>query len=400
MAPPRDQGVSAATEGFYAALPLLTAFEDITRAENFAPLPADWHVAMCDVRNSTKAVEAGQYKNVNTVGASAITAVLNAVGAVEIPFVFEGDGSAFCVPPSLLRATQAALAKTAEVARESFGLDLRIATLPVARVREGGFDIRVARYRVSEHYVQAEFAGGGMAFADRTMKDPATAAECAIDPERIPPEGSMQGLECRWEDLPSRHGETVSLMVRALKPEGSTVYRELIAKIAELYGTEDVCHPVSVPLLAPALGAKRLWNEVGVRAAGQGTFAQWLELMRVRWFVVLGWFLMKFGLKTQLTDWSSYKPALARNSDVRKFNDMYRQVLSGSAAQRERLEAWLEDWYANGELVYGLHVTDRAHMTCLVFNYHAKHMHFIDGADGGLFLAAKAFKVRAAALQA
>jgi hypothetical protein len=37
-------------------------------------------------------------------------------------------------------------------------------------------------------------------------------------------------------------------------------------------------------------------------------------------------------------------------------------------------------------------------MTCLVFNYSAKHLHFIDGADGGLTLAAKAFKERAAKL--
>jgi hypothetical protein len=42
-----------------------------------------------------------------------------------------------------------------------------------------------------------------------------------------------------------------------------------------------------------------------------------------------------------------------------------------------------------------LHVTDRAHMTCLVFDYAGRHLHFIDGADGGLFLAAKAFKARA-----
>ncbi len=37
-------------------------------------------------------------------------------------------------------------------------------------------------------------------------------------------------------------------------------------------------------------------------------------------------------------------------------------------------------------------------MTCLVFNYAGRHLHFIDGADGGLFLAAKAFKERAAKL--
>jgi hypothetical protein len=160
---------------FYADLPLLTDFSAVTQPERFARLPADWHVATCDVRNSTAAVQGGDYKKVNTVAAAAVTAVLNAAGAIELPFIFEGDGSAFCVPPELLEDTQAALAKTREMARSSFGLDLRVATVPAARVREAGFDILVARYCVSENYVQAIFAGGGMAWADRYMKDPATA---------------------------------------------------------------------------------------------------------------------------------------------------------------------------------------------------------------------------------
>jgi hypothetical protein len=114
--------------------------------------------------------------------------------------------------------------------------------------------------------------------------------------------------------------------------------------------------------------------------------------------VVLGWFLMNFGVRTGETDWGRYKETLARNSDVRKFVDVYRQVLAGTEPQRNALSAWLEARYSRGELIYGLHVTDRAHMTCLVFNYAGKHLHFIDGADGGFFLAAKAFKERAARL--
>jgi Protein of unknown function (DUF3095) len=390
------------TSGFYAALPVLEGFDAVTRADNFTPLPADWHVATCDVRNSTIAVQAGAYKHVNTVGASAVTAMLNAAGELEIPFVFEGDGSAFCVPPSLLDAARAALLTTQEMARRSFGLELRVATIPVARVREAGFDIRVARVRVSENYVQAVFAGGGMAWADRTMKDPATAPLCEVKPGSTAARGSLEGLECRWQDIPSRYGETVCLMARALGDAGggAALYRELIATVREIYGDDETCHPISVPMLAPALGARQLGNEVGVRAWERGAFGKWLWLMRARWFVVLGWFLMRFGLKTEFTDWSAYKPALVRNSDVRKFNDVYRQIVAGTAAQRARLEAWLEERYARRELVYGLHVSDRALMTCLVFTYAAKHLHFIDGADGGLFLAAKAFKQRAARLAA
>ena len=37
-------------------------------------------------------------------------------------------------------------------------------------------------------------------------------------------------------------------------------------------------------------------------------------------------------------------------------------------------------------------------MTCLVFDYSGRHLHFIDGADGGFFSAAVGFKERAARL--
>jgi len=389
--------------GFYAGLPVLPSFDAVADTRNFAQMPADWHVAMCDVRNSTKAVEAGNYKHVNTVGASAVTAMLNAAGELDIPFIFEGDGSAFCVPPQLLEDARAALAKTQEMARDSFGLELRIATLPVAAIRAAGHDIWVARVRVSANYIQAAFAGGGMAYADRYMKDAKTAPLCEIKPGSVAARGSLEGLECRWQDIPSLHGETVSLIVRALGADAGkagAVYREVIAKVREIYGSDDACHPLTPPALqlVPALSARQLGNEAGVRAAGRGRFGKWLWLMRARWFVILGWFLMKFGLKTEQTDWSTYKETLFRNTDVRKFNDVYRQILAGTAAQREALDAWLAERYARRELVYGLHVTDRAHMTCLVFNYSGKHLHFIDGADGGLFLAAKAFKERTAKL--
>jgi hypothetical protein len=393
----------AGSAGFYAGLPLLTDFSAVADPASFAPLPADWHVATCDVRDSTRAVEAGNYKHVNTVGASAVTAMLNAAGAIDIPFIFEGDGSAFCVPPQLLEDARAALLKTQEVAKKSFGLDLRVATIPVAEVRRAGLDILVARVRVSENYIQAAFAGGGMAYADRTMKDPKTASRCEVKPGSVAARGSLEGLECRWQDIPSLHGETVSLMVRALARDpgaAAALYREVIAKVHEIYGSDEACHPLTPPALqlAPTLNARQLGNEVGVRAADRGRFGKWLWLMRVRWLVVLGWFLMRFGLRTQETDWSRYKETLYRNTDVRKFNDIYRQILAGDAAQREALDAWLAERYAKRELVYGLHVTDRAHMTCLVFNYSGRHLHFIDGADGGLFLAAKQFKERAAKL--
>lgn len=384
---------------FYTRLPVLTQFEDVGRQETYAPLPDDWHVAMCDVRDSTMAVADGQYKSVNTLGAAVISAILGAAGDLEIPFVFEGDGAVLCVPPGLLDAARSALLQTQAVARESFGLDLRIATLPVARIREAGFSILVARYRVSEHYVQAIFLGGGLAYAERYMKNPETEPLCAVTPGNAATEVSFDGLECRWKDIPSRYGETISLMVTVLGTDAeraAAIYRELVVKVREIYGTDEASHPVWPPNLAFAFSGAALGNEVAVRAQGRNAVGRWLYLMKARGLVFLGWFLMRFGIRTGKTDWGRYKTVLARNADVKKFNDCFRQVLAGTSAQREKLTVWLEERYARGELVFGLHVADRAQMTCLVFDYSGRHLHFIDGADGGFFMAAKALKARLA----
>ncbi len=386
---------------FYADLRVVADLAESTRMENCAPLPGDWHVALCDVRNSTIAIESGRYKNVNSLGAAAITAVLNASGGLDIPFGFEGDGCVLCVPPHLLEDTRAALSKTREIARDSFGLDLRIGTVPMAHIRQGGYEIFVARYRVTEHYDQAVFSGGGMAYADSLLKDPRPDNQYLVA-DSVTPRGSMEGFECRWQDVPSRHGETVSLIVRSLSddPEvAGALYRLVIAKVRDVYGTPDTCHPLSVPDLSFGFAGDQLNNEAGIRAADRGAWGKWLWKWRMRWFAALGSVLMRFGIRTEETDWKSYKATLVRNSDVRKLNDGYKQILAGTAAQRKILDTWLDGLYRDGELVYGIHVTNRAQMTCLVFNYAGKHMHFIDGADGGLFLAAKELKQRVAQLK-
>lgn len=85
---------------------------------------------------------------------------------------------------------------------------------------------------------------------------------------------------------------------------------------------------------------------------------------------------------------------MSETTDYRKFDDILRMVIAGSPQQSKKLEKFLEKKYQDGRLVYGLHRTDRALMTCLVFERAGKQVHFIDGADGGYSIAAEAMKNR------
>jgi hypothetical protein len=79
-------------------------------------------------------------------------------------------------------------------------------------------------------------------------------------------------------------------------------------------------------------------------------------------------------------------------TDFRKFDGSLRLVLSGTAAQREKLTRYLEERRALGELCYGMHVARSAVMTCLIDDRQGEHFHFVDGAGGGYASAAVALK--------
>ena len=73
-------------------------------------------------------------------------------------------------------------------------------------------------------------------------------------------------------------------------------------------------------------------------------------------------------------------------------------VLAGGPAERAALESLLEDLHQDRRLAYGLHVSDRAVLTCLVYERMGQQVHFVDGAGGGYTNAAVGFKKQLKAL--
>src|SRR3984893_8981262 len=78
---------------YYARLPIFDGFASVMDPARYQPLPDDWVLGLTDVVSSTKAIEQGRYKAVNTAGASVIAAVSNALGGRKFPFAFGGDGA-------------------------------------------------------------------------------------------------------------------------------------------------------------------------------------------------------------------------------------------------------------------------------------------------------------------
>ena len=381
------------SETFYTDLPARTRFADLADPAIYVPAPDDWSVVLTDVVGSTQAVAAGRYRDVNYVGAASIAAVLNASGRADVPFVFGGDGATLVVPPSLLEASLGALAALQRHATERMTLPLRVGVVPMREIREAGREIAIARLRVSPHYDQALFMGSGMAWAEDRVKNPQTASRYASTAEPSSGADPYAGLECRWEDIPSPHGETVALLVEALGDEPTAIYREILEDVERIYG--DDANPIALPQLKLSASPRRFSPEVRLRH--EGSVGKRAELWARN---LLGRALIRRRSVTSETDWGAYPTFLQAATDHRKFDGVLRMILAGTPDQRRELVEALDERFERGEAAWGLHVSDRAVMTCLVYERMGQQVHFVDGAEGGYTAASVGFKKRRKTLSA
>jgi Protein of unknown function (DUF3095) len=390
------------SDDFFKKLPLLKHYRDVTQAENFRPAPHDWHVVITDVVNSRIAIEAGDYKNVNILGAMTIIGLLNVAGEIDFPFVFGGDGASCLLPPSLLPVARNVLLVAKNRAREAFGLTLRVGIVPIERLIADGFSIRVAKLAVSKHFSQAVFAGGGIARAEQLVKSTFAAEswELPDDPSAI--DADFSGLECRWNPVRSDKGEVVSLLIQARGKDDqkkSEVYEQVIARIEAVFGHTGDYHPATETEMFLATDKKSCAGELRAKFHGRSPWARWFHLQLMLFQSRMGNRLLGRPFRFAGVDWRNYKKILIENTDYQKFDDMIRMVISCSRSSREKFENYLNEQRALGKLVYGLHVTDHALLTCLVFDRFDRHFHFVDGSNGGYALAADALKEQTRSLE-
>ena len=194
---PRD------TLHFYRDLTPLSSFAEATEARTHKDVPEDWWIVIADVAGSTRAIEAGAYKKVNTVGVACIAAVANVDRSVDLPFIFGGDGATFAVPEALRERVECALRGAQHLARQSFGLTLRAGLVSVSELTLQSHWVRLAKVRLSPHVMQPALSGRGWDEAERWVKVPGAPGMRQVEEGNGPAEASFEGFECRWQGVPS-----------------------------------------------------------------------------------------------------------------------------------------------------------------------------------------------------
>ncbi|MBN2865988.1 MAG: DUF3095 domain-containing protein [Thiotrichales bacterium] len=373
---------------FETNLVTVTQLSETFSAEIYQTLPQDWWVVVTDVIGSTKAIEAGRYRDINAIGGSTIAAVLNAVKPQKIPYVFGGDGATFCIPPEVIEPVKQALRGCQILSEQTLQLGLRVGLVPVSHLTQ---PVTVCKYRVTASLTQYFFMGGGLEQADGLIK----AQDSYNLPSNTPEKVDFSGFECRWSEVPSTRGLTLSLLVKsrlATQAESYSLYQTLNEKVFELLGDVHIHHPLKPESLNLSMNADKLGVEVATKTVNQSAWRVWRMRQVIRLQNVIGKVWMRFKIKNQFGDWGQYKADMVTNSDYLKLDDTYRAVLSGSQAQVDALVVWLEQACQQGQLFYGIHTTHAALITCLIAKTGLEHVHFVDSSEGGYAMAAKQLK--------
>ncbi len=400
----QDQSITLMTTvNFYRDLPVLESFAQTMEIARHAQVPGDWWIVVADVIGSTKAIETGGYKKVNTVGVACIAAVVNVDRSVEMPFVFGGDGATFAVPGSLLERVIPALREAQRLSRESFDLLLRVGLIRASSLLDNGLQVRLAKIPLSPNVSQPTLSGRGWEEAERMVKDPLANGVLRVQEDDGPCEGSFEGFECRWQAVPSFQDHKLALLVAAVSKNAEAnlaCYRELSDKIAQIYGDISSYHPLRAEHMSLSFNPRQLSHEWRVRSSRLAPWGQLMYFARIMLLNLAGTWLFARKMDTKTVRWSHYIDEMLENSDFRKFDGMLRMVMDGTEAQYRDLREYLDGQRREGRLVYGMHRSREALLTCIVFSYNGNHVHFVDGSDGGYAIAARELKAQLKSLGA
>ncbi|MEM7067330.1 MAG: DUF3095 family protein [Pseudomonadota bacterium] len=372
---------ASSTKEFVNLLPIQEQFSDALPRSNYKEVPDSWYVAVTDVVQSRQAISQGKYKSVNMAGVSMISAIMNAIGHQEVPYIFGGDGAAVVFAPDDLGAVQNELSAVVGWSEDELGLTLRAAIVPVSEIYDAGLEMLVTAIRVSSAIRNFGFLGGGIAYAEKIMKEGRFGVKRA-SAGTMP---NLAGLSCRWKPVEEHGNKIVSLIVEPAD-DRKAVPASVAMEVLDIVHADDP--EASKPISEERV--KVTWPPQGVglesRATGESKF-------KVLMITVLAWVLNLTGRPMGNYDPVRYRKFLALNTDYRKIQDGLRMTLSLSPKVISKLRDYLDQQRDAGSVKYGICEQDGALLTCYVPSFTSDdHFHFLDGAGGGYAAAADDLK--------
>ena len=378
---------------FYKKLPKCTiTLEQLLSDEKFfVSVPKDWHVVVADIKESTLAVKNGLHHEVNLAATGSIIAILNEIKRIDkdirIPYFFGGDGATFLVPDVFHNNALSILENFRHHIKKSMQLTLRVGSMSVKEVYNKKRNIKIAKLDLNNHLSTPIALGTGLKFAEQAIK---LSFVDEIENPALRIQIDLDGLECRWQEIPppNMDEKIVCLLVDCPTDEiQAKVYHSVIKKINELFGKFEEHQPISSHKLKLNLTYHAVKREMYFRF---GKFNPYYLIKN--WFLT---FIGKYYFK-YFQEGKDYLDQVSELSYSFMIDGTLNNVISGKQKEINELIYFLDQLEKKGDIIYGIHITHASVLSCYVEDMKSKHIHFVDGTEGGYTTAAKMYKAKMA----
>lgn len=372
---------------FYRKLKTYYKFSDVFEHKNYTDIPSDWLIIASDVLGSTKAIEEGRYKEVNTIGASTIICVLNATEHHAICYQFGGDGALIATPPKFKDEIEKSLSYLKKLSLEQFNLSLRVGIWNKSDFEKNNYSFKVLKYSVSKNQTISMFSGTGVEVSDIWLKEQSEATN--LFNEQHPHKENLlytDGLECRWSPIASQRGQMVTGIIKNRENKNDSSSIEKIFHLLDNFGKKELIKPINSKK-PPRFGStKQYINEWKVRTYGKPLFSKVVIFIteQIKILLLSPYIYIK-------KDKINYIQELGEQTDFQKFDGLYKFVVDLNKIEYEILKDLCEKLHSDKKIFFGLQTSDTALMTCMFFSF-SDHFHFVDGGNGGYALAAQQLK--------
>jgi len=355
----------------------------------FKPLPADWHIVMADVKNSTTAVKNGLHHDVNLTATGSVIAVLNILRDIDkqlqVPYFFGGDGATFLVPDFVVPQVLTVLENFRHHVQKNLYLELKVGAIAAGEMYKENRLIKIAKFRATPSLSIPIVLGTGLKTAEKTIK-----AEFVNTPDKREEDYALnlEGMECRWDEIaPPKAAEKIACLLVdcPVEEKQAEVYHKVISRMNKIFGKHEERQPISRRKLKLDLGLPKIKREMYARL---GKF-DFFYLISNWFYTLMGSFWFKFS-----SSGNDYLQEISQLSHTLMVDGTLNCIISGTTNKIDQLIGYLDELETQQEMTYGIHITHASIMSCYVQNRSQEHVHFIDGTEGGFTKAAEMFKAK------
>jgi hypothetical protein len=369
--------------------------EEFSTLDNATPAPDSSFVVVADVRRSTDAIQRGQQREVNLVGAACIAAVRNSFPQGLIPYVFGGDGATFLVSEEQLAQLKELLAPVQSMAQDCYRLSLRVGEVSVAELRMAKTDVRVRKMGCGEVENFFFLQGSGLALADKIVKARDEQNQNLLAHANLSANAKIEGLSCRLLPFHSQRGKIYSFIIepQMAEEEQFSIFKSIFQQLNE-GGPIERMRPLQKENSRRAWLPRTWLSEAALHVSSPGLLARMKAIFRSLKENLLTTLVFKYNIHNSTTGLPErYMDELLLQSDWIKLNGSLYLILDMTLSEYEKFESALQLMEGKGMLLYGCQPSKSSLVVCHLHAQSEKsHFHFVDGSDGGLTLAAAQLK--------